>query len=175
MSKITKKEPFYNFLKKGELLVVPYIPLCGNQESAFWLAKDFIKAEPGKAVAFFSLNKTVEQIACIFIAITSGVSISKLITGKVTSEEFARISEYMSAINALPLYVDDMHVRNLTRLQNKVKQLAVKVDLGLVIVDCLQSIGASTTKEAQEGLSELAKELDISVAVFPSHKIANDI
>ena len=62
---------------------------------------------PGAGVAFFSLEMSADQLATRILAEQAEISSEKLRSGKLSREEFQRLSFASQELTDLPLYIDD--------------------------------------------------------------------
>ena len=127
---------------------------------------------PGAATAFFSLEMSADQLATRILAETAEISSEKLRSGRLSKEEFQRLSFASQELNELPLYIDDTPGLTIGALRTRARRLKRRHDIGLVIVDYLQLLQGSgrandnrvnEISEISRGLKTLAKELHVPV------------
>ena len=127
---------------------------------------------PGAATAFFSLEMSADQLATRILAETAEISSEKLRSGKLSKEEFQRLSFASQELNELPLYIDDTPGLTIGALRTRARRLKRRHDIGLIIVDYLQLLQGSgrandnrvnEISEISRGLKTLAKELHVPV------------
>jgi len=126
----------------------------------------------GAAVAFFSLEMSADQLATRILAEQSGISSEALRMGKISREDFQRLSYASQRLAELPLFIDDTPALTIAALRTRARRLKRKHDIGLIVVDYLQLLqgsGRSTDNRVNEiseisrGLKTLAKELSVPV------------
>ena len=125
---------------------------------------------PGAGVAFFSLEMSADQLATRILAEQAEISSEKLRSGKLSREEFQRLSFASQELTDLPLYIDDTPALTIGALRTR--RLKRRHNIGLVIVDYLQLLQGSgrasdnrvnEISEISRGLKTLAKELHVPV------------
>ncbi|MCL4382348.1 DnaB-like helicase C-terminal domain-containing protein [Patescibacteria group bacterium] len=95
----------------------------------------------------------------------------KLKTGKLTDEDFGKLSEAMGQLAEAPLYIDDTPGANILEIRTKARRLQVQQNVQLLVVDYLQLIdsGRRFDNRVQEvslisaALKNLARELKVPV------------
>ncbi len=125
----------------------------------------------GGVVGFFSLEMSSDQLAARILSEQSNIPSDAMRRGKLTNEEFERLTACATNLYKLPLYIDDTPGMSISMLRTRAKRLKREKGLGLVIVDYLQLMtGTNRTdnrvqeiSEITRGLKTLAKELRIPV------------
>ena len=138
---------------------------------ALWQAEQY-----GKAVAFFSLEMTadelVERLACILMGIAS----EKLDNpGEMTSEEWTLLSEGVRRIRQMRIAIDDSSGLTVREMRARAIRMHKKIKggLGLIVMDYLQLAETSGFESREQGIAavsrgvkNLAKELDVPFMVL---------
>ncbi|RXZ64481.1 replicative DNA helicase [Pelagerythrobacter rhizovicinus] len=126
----------------------------------------------GAGVALFSLEMSADQLATRILAEQAGISSEALRMGKISRDEFQKLSFASQRLAELPLFIDDTPALTIAALRTRARRLKRKHDIGLVIVDYLQLLQGSgrandnrvnEISEISRGLKTLAKELDVPV------------
>ena len=126
----------------------------------------------GAAVAFFSLEMSADQLATRILAEQSGISSEALRMGKISRDDFQRLSFASQQLAELPLYIDDTPALSIAALRARARRLKRRHDIGLVVVDYLQLLQGTgrandnrvnEISEISRGLKTLAKELSVPV------------
>lgn len=136
--------------------------------------KDGIEPEKsvGAPVAFFSLEMSADQLATRILAEQAEISSERLRMGKISHEDFQRISFASQRLAELPLYIDDTPALSIAALRTRARRLKRRHDIGLVVVDYLQLLQGTgrandnrvnEISEISRGLKTLAKELSVPV------------
>ena len=126
----------------------------------------------GAPVAFFSLEMSADQLATRILAEQAEISSERLRAGKISHEDFQRISFASQRLAELPLYIDDTPALSIAALRTRARRLKRRHDIGLVVVDYLQLLQGTgrandnrvnEISEISRGLKTLAKELAVPV------------
>lgn len=133
---------------------------------------DGIEKSVGAAVVFFSLEMSSDQLATRILAEQAEISSEALRMGKISRDDFQKLSFASQRLAELPLYIDDTPALTIAALRTRARRLKRRHDIGLIIVDYLQLLqgsGRATDNRVNEiseisrGLKTLAKELDVPV------------
>ncbi|MGB7654709.1 MAG: DnaB-like helicase C-terminal domain-containing protein, partial [Novosphingobium sp.] len=126
----------------------------------------------GAPVAFFSLEMSADQLATRILAEQAEISSERLRSGKISHEDFQRISFASQRLAELPLYIDDTPALTIGALRTRARRMKRRHDIGLIVVDYLQLLQGSgrandnrvnEISEISRGLKTLAKELQVPV------------
>ena len=159
-----------NGLNKSDLLLVAARPAMGKSAFALNLGLNVAKKYK-KTVAIFNLEMSREQLAMRLLANESFVELQKLATGKLSEEEWTKVSMAASALSQTDIRIDDNPSVTVAEINAKLRRLD---NLGLVIIDYLQLMQSSGYGKAGENrvqvvgdisrsLKIMAKELNIPV------------
>ncbi|MFN4039894.1 MAG: replicative DNA helicase, partial [Erythrobacter sp.] len=126
----------------------------------------------GAPVAFFSLEMSADQLATRILAEQAEISSEALRSGKMSREDFQKLSFASQRLAELPLFIDDTPALTIASLRTRSRRLKRRHDIGLIIVDYLQLLQGSgrgndnrvnEISEISRGLKTLAKELSVPV------------
>jgi replicative DNA helicase len=126
----------------------------------------------GGPVAFFSLEMSADQLATRILAEQAEITSESLRSGKITRDEFQKLSFASQRLSELPLFIDDTPALTISALRTRARRLKRRHDIGLIVVDYLQLLQGSgrandnrvnEISEISRGLKTLAKELDLPV------------
>lgn len=161
-------------LQRSDLIVLAARPSIGKTAFAINLA--YRVAKQGIPVGIFSLEMSIDQVVDRLIAVSAGVSLSKLRTGHLShqegSDDFLRITMACDELRTLPIFIDDAPSPNILQMRTMTRRLQAEQDgLGLLIVDYLQLMSSRKSydspvqqvTEISRGLKGLAKELNIPI------------
>ena len=159
-----------NGLNKSDLLLVAARPAMGKSAFALNIALNVARTYK-KTVAIFNLEMSREQLVMRLLANESWVDSKKLATGKLTDEEWSKISLGAAALSQTDIRIDDNPSITVAEMNAKLRRLD---NLGLVIIDYLQlmqSSGYGKTNENRvqvvgdisRSLKIMAKELNVPV------------
>lgn len=157
-------------LQPGDLIVIAGRPSMGKTTLAINIAEN---AAIGKGVpaAVFSMEMSAEQLTLRMISSLGRVNQSHLRTGQCSDEDWSRINSAVAQLSSAPIFVDETPALTPTELRARARRLKRERGLGLVVVDYLQLMQVSGTKENRateiseisRGLKALAKELSVPV------------
>jgi len=129
-----------------------------------------------KSALFFSSEMLKDQLAMEFIALKSDkVTMRQIGKGSLNLEKWENIIDAVRTLSALPIYIDDTLDITDMDIRTKIENLRKKSDLGLIIIDSLQSIKADNkrkitsddeTKKISDMLKQIAEEFQIPIIVF---------
>ena len=159
-----------NGLNKSDLLLLAARPAMGKTAFALNLALNVAK-KYDKTVAIFSLEMSREQLAMRLLSIESFVDGQKMATGKLTDEEWTKISMASGVLSQTDIRVDDNASITVAEMNAKCRRLD---NLGLVVIDYLQLMNGSgygrnsdnrvtVVSEISRSLKIMAKELNVPV------------
>ena len=126
----------------------------------------------GAGAALFSLEMSADQLATRILAEQAAISSEALRMGKISRDDFQKLSFASQRLAELPLYIDDTPALTIAGLRTRARRLKRKHNIGLVVVDYLQLLQGSgrasdnrvnEISEISRGLKTLAKELDLPV------------
>ena len=159
-----------NGLNKSDLILVAARPAMGK--SAFTLnIGSYVAKKYNKTVAIFNLEMSREQLVMRILASESFVELGKLTTGKLSEDEWTKVSMAASALSQTDIRIDDNPSITVAEMNAKLRRLD---NLGLVIIDYLQLMQGSGYGKSSENrvqvvgdisrsLKIMAKELNIPV------------
>ncbi len=157
----------------GDLIVLAARPSMGKTALAINIA-EHVALREGLPVAVFSMEMGAAQLAVRIVGSIGRIDQSHLRTGKLTDEEWPRLTEAIEKLRNISLHIDESAGLTSTELRANARRLARQCGkLGLIVVDYLQlmsgSGGSSEENRATElgeisrGLKMLAKELQCPV------------
>jgi len=157
-------------LQKANLIILAARPSIGKTTLALDIARH-VAVEGKVPVGIFSLEMSKDEIIDKIMCVQGGVDLWKLRTGKLSDDDFARISHAMATLSEAPLYIDDAASNNVMQMRTMARRLQAEHGLGLLVIDYLQLMqGAgrveSRTQEVGEisrSLKGLARELNIPI------------
>ncbi|MBI5464979.1 replicative DNA helicase, partial [Candidatus Gottesmanbacteria bacterium] len=122
-------------------------------------------------VGFFSLEMSKEELVDRLLVAQADVDAWRLKTGRLTDEDFAKLSTAMGELAEAPLFIDDTPGANILEIRTKARRLQVQQGVKLLIVDYLQLVdaGRKFDNRVQEvslisaSIKNLARELKIPV------------
>ncbi len=159
-----------NGLNKSDLLLVAARPAMGKSAFALNIGVNVAK-KYNKTVAIFNLEMSREQLAMRLLANESFIELQKLVTGKLSEEEWVKLGMASSALSQTDIRIDDNPSLTVADINAKCRRLD---NLGLVIIDYLQLMQGSgngknsdnrvtVVSDISRSLKIMAKELNVPV------------
>lgn len=155
--------------QRSNLIILAARPGIGKTAMALNIAQD-IAVKQGKPVGIFSLEMSKEELVDRLLVAQADIDAWKLKTGKLSEDDFTRLSDAMGELADAPLYIDDTPALTVLEMRTKARRLQVERGLDLLIVDYLQLAQGKTkdnrvqeVSEISQGLKNLARELKIPV------------
>lgn len=156
-------------MQDSNLLILAARP--GMGKTAFSLnIVQYAAAVSKVPVGYFSLEMSKEELVDRMLVSQADIDAWRLKTGKLTQDDFGKLSEAMGVLAEAPLYIDDTPGMSILEMRTKARRLKAEHDLGLVVVDYLQLVKGRTmdnrvqeVAEISQGLKNLARELKVPV------------
>ena len=169
---------FYDFdrmtsgMQAGDLIVLAARPSMGKTALAINIA-EHVAMNEGLPVAVFSMEMGASQLAVRIVGSMGRIDQGHLRTGKLTDEEWPRLTEAIERLRQVSLFIDETPGLTPSELRANARRLARQCGkLGLIVVDYLQLMSGSKSDgenratelgEISRGLKMLAKELQCPV------------
>ena len=169
-------------LNQSDLILLAARPGMGKTSMALNILLHAGKFS-GKTVVFFSLEMSREQLAMRLIAGESFVDNKKLVTGKLSEEDWEKIAAASAALNRTQILIDDNPALSVADMNAKCRRVD---NLGLVVIDYLQlmqsaggrSYAGENRQQAVADISRalkiMAKELRVPVLCLSQLSRANE-
>jgi replicative DNA helicase len=158
-------------LQPGDLIVVAGRPSMGKTALAVNMGEN-VALTAGLPVAVFSMEMGATQLALRMIGSVGRLDQHKLRTGRLAADDWDKLSTALGRLNEAPIVIDETPALNAIEVRSRARRLMKQYGkLGLVIVDYIQLMQASTTgenrateiSEISRALKSLAKELKVPV------------
>jgi replicative DNA helicase len=160
-------------LQPGDLVIVAGRPSMGKTAFALNIAEHVaLHPSVGLPVAIFSMEMSASQLAMRMLSSMAKVDQTRLRTGRLTDEEWGRLTDEIARLNEARIHVDETAALNALELRARARRMKREYGkLGLVVVDYLQLMSSSSQgenrateiSEISRSLKALAKELDVPV------------
>lgn len=148
-------------LQRGNLIYVAGRPASGKTSYAMNIASH-VGGKLKLPVAIFGFEMTKEENTKRFLSVESHVELGKIISGKLSSEEWIRYREAVSRLqNEYNIYIDDNTANSVNSIHSACRSLTAQTgELGLVIVDYIQLMDEPGFKsgERQLELSQISRK-----------------
>ena len=151
-----------NGLNKSDLFLIAARPAMGKTAFALNLALNVAK-KYNKTVACFSLEMSREQLVMRLLANESFVELGKLLTGKLTDEEWTKLAMASASLSQTDLRVDDNPSITVAEINAKCRRLD---NLGLVVIDYLQLMQGSGYGKASDNRVNVVSDISRSLKIM---------
>lgn len=159
-------------LQSSDLIIVAGRPSMGKTTFAMNIAEN-AAISGDYPVAVFSMEMPADQLAMRMIASLGRIELQKLRTGKLSEQDWPRITSAISLLNSKRnLFIDDTPALTPTDVRARARRLKREHGgIGLIVIDYLQLMRLATTAENKateiaeisRSLKALAKELDVPI------------
>ena len=170
-------------LNNSDLILLAARPGMGKTSMALNVLLDAGK-KSGKKVAFFSLEMSREQLALRLISSECFVDNKKLVTGKLTDEDWESVAAAADSLNRSTILIDDNSGVTVADILAKCRRVE---NLGLIVIDYLQLMQSAGGKSGNRGenrqqivsdisrsLKIMAKDLNVPVLCLSQLSRANE-
>ena len=151
-----------NGLNKSDLFLIAARPAMGKTAFALNLALNVAK-KYNKTVACFSLEMSREQLTMRLLANESFVELGKLLTGKLSEEEWTKLAMASAALSQTDLRVDDKPSITVAEINAKCRRLD---NLGLVVIVYLQLMQGSGYGKASDNRVNVVSDISRSLKIM---------
>ena len=148
-------------LNKSDLILLAARPGMGKTSFALNLLLHAGKFS-GKTVVFFSLEMSREQLCMRLISNEAFVDNKKLVTGRLTDEDWDKVALAAAALGRSKILIDDNPSLSVADMNAKCRRVE---DLGLVVIDYLQLMQSAGGKQKYAGENRQQVVSDISRAL----------
>jgi len=160
-------------LQPGDMIVLAARPSMGKTAFAVNIA-EHVALNEGLPVAVFSMEMGASQLAVRIVGSIGRIDQGHLRTGKLTDEEWPRLTEAIEKLRNISLHIDETPGLSVSELRANARRLSRTCGkLGLIVVDYIQLMSVSSGMDSENratavgeisrGLKMLAKELQCPV------------
>lgn len=157
-------------MQDGNLIILAARPGTGKTAMLLNMAQ-FVTVKEKVPTGIFSLEMSKEELVDRLLVSQADIEAWRLKTGKLTDDDFTRLSDAMGELAEAPLYIDDTPGMNIVEMRTKARRLQVEHGVKLIMVDYLQlcDAGRKFDNRVQEvsiisqNLKNLARELHVPV------------
>lgn len=158
--------------QSSDLVIIAARPSMGKTAFVLTLARN-IAVEHNRAVAFFSLEMSAEQLMTRLFIGESELDSDKIKNGRLDPDEWNHLTTSIKAIEACQMFIDDTPALSIFEFRSKVRRLKMQYNIEIIIIDYLQlmTVGTSSGVGSREqevamisrSLKAIAKELDVPI------------
>lgn len=161
-------------LQKSDLIILGGRPSLGKTSLAMDIARNVALKEK-VPVGIFSIEMSKDQVVDRLISAESTVDLWKIRTGRLSTDEdindFTLIQDSLSRLSEAPIFIDDAASPTVMQIRTMARRLQAETNLGLIIVDYIQLINPSLSREStvqqyseiSRSLKALSRELNVPV------------
>lgn len=157
-------------LNRSDLILLAARPGMGKTSFALNIAR-YVASKAKMRVAFFSLEMTKEQLVSRLLSTEGLIEGTKLRSGKLNNDEWARLMEASEILSRANMYLDETTMLTVPAMKAKLRRLK---DVDLVVIDYLQLMGSTLRTENlvqivgenTRALKSMAKELNVPVILL---------
>ena len=160
--------------QEGNLVILAARPSMGKSALGLGMAAN-LAVRKNVPVALFTLEMSKSEVTQRLMCSEAKVESQRLRTGKLSADDWPRLTAACDKLAKAPIYVDDSGGITMMEIRSKARRLKSKhPDLGLLIVDYLQLMtsGMSPENRVQEvsqisrSLKVLARDLDVPIVAL---------
>lgn len=157
-------------MQASNLLILAARPGTGKTAMAMNIAQQI--AVDGKTpIGIFSLEMSQEELVDRLLVGQADVDAWRLKTGKLSEQDFTKLSEAMGQLADAPIFIDDTPGITISEMRTKARRLQLEHNVGLIVVDYLQLVNPGRKAESRvqevsivsQSLKNLARELKIPI------------
>lgn len=158
-------------LHASDMIIIAGRPAMGKTTLALNIA-EHVAVDCKLPVAIFSMEMPGTQLATRFISSIGRIDQTKLRTGRLTDDDWQRLTSAMGRLYDAPIFIDETGGLNPIDLRARCRRLARQCGkLGLIVIDYLQLMTgvrdsdnrASELSDISRSVKSLAKELDVPI------------
>ena len=151
-----------NGLNKSDLVLVAARPAMGKSAFALNLGMNVAKKYK-KTVAIFNLEMSKVQLVMRLLASESFIELQKLVTGKLSEEEWSKLCMASAALSQTDIRIDDNPSVTVADINAKCRRLD---NLGLVVIDYLQLMQGSGYGKASDNRVNVVSDISRSLKIM---------
>lgn len=160
-SGFTELDKLTQGFQKSDLIIIAGRPSMGKTALSLNIALNCIKISR-LPVLFCSLEMSKEQILYRLLSSETGINQTKLRSGKLTQNDWIKLTKMMRIIAKLPFFIDDTSNLSIQEIRSKIKTIVLEqTQLGLIVVDYLQLMQSLDFKQGNrvQELSQITRYL----------------
>lgn len=147
-------------LQKSDLVVIAARPAMGKTSLAVNIA-EHVGIELNKPVLVFSLEMSKEQLTDRIICSQKTIDSQNYKTGNITDDELNRLIEPMDKLINSNLNIDDTANIKVSQIASKCRKMKKSKGLSLVVIDYIQLLMGDKSKDKNQEVSEMSRQLKI--------------
>lgn len=160
-------------LQRSDLIIIAGRPSMGKTAFALNIAQN-AALDSGVPVAVFSLEMSKEQLSMRMLSSEARVDSQRLRRGFLGETDWPKLTTAAGRLSEAPIYIDDTPAIQVLEMKAKARRLKAEAGLGMIVVDYIQLMRSSHSRESREqeiseisrSLKALAKELNVPVVAL---------
>ncbi len=171
-------------LQPSDLILIAARPSMGKTAFVLNIAQH-IGIKEKKAVAFFSLEMSKEQLVQRMLCAESTIDSQRLRIGELEANDWTKLVSGADRLSAAPIFIDDTSGITVMEMRSKARRLKIEFDLQLIIIDYLQLMQGSSksgkgSENRQQEISEISRSLkglarEIGVPVIALSQLSRSV
>ncbi len=156
-------------MQRSNLIILAARPGVGKTSFALNIAQHLAVKEK-RSVGMFSLEMSKEELVDRLLVAQADIDAWKLKAGKLSEDDFTKLSIAMGQLAEAPIYIDDTPALSVLEMRTKARRLQVEHGIDLLIIDYLQLARSRNLEnrvqevsEISQGFKNIARELKIPV------------
>ncbi len=157
-------------LQKSDLIIIAGRPSMGKSALAVSMAEN-ASLNFRKAVAFFSLEMSKEQLVQRMLCSLARVDAHKVRSGFLSPSDWPKLTAAAGKLSQTKIFIDDTPAISVLELRAKARRLKANYDIDLIVLDYLQLMRSTMRADSRQqeiseisrSLKSLARELSIPV------------
>jgi replicative DNA helicase len=149
--------------QRGDMIVIAARPSIGK--TAFVLNTLTAAAQAGQIGALFSLEMKLGQLEHRLLASLAGISLTRLVSGYLSEEDFARIGSAAATLGTLPIYINDRSAVTFWDIRAACRRLKHEAGaLDLVVIDYIQLMRPDDSRRYEnrtQAVTEMSRQLKL--------------
>jgi replicative DNA helicase len=140
----------------GNFIIVAARPAMGKTSMALTMAAAAAK-DVQKPIAIFSLEMTNEELVSRLLCSEARINAQDLRKGNIKDHEWQKISDGMSVLSQVPIFIDDSGSITVTEIRSRCRRLQSAEGLSAVFIDYLQLLRPGSMTRSQNRNDELSE------------------
>jgi len=157
-------------MQDSNLIILAARPGTGKTAMILNIAQ-YVAVHDKIPVGIFSLEMSKEELVDRLLVSQADIDAWKLKTGKLSDDDFTKLSDAMGQLAEAPIYIDDTPGVSILEMRTKARRLQMEFGVKLIIIDYLQLAdpGRRSDSRVQEvsmisqSFKNLARELNVPV------------
>lgn len=152
----------------------------GMGKTAFLVQQVVDIASQGKPVGVFSLEMSAEQITARIITNYTEIPNSSILRNGLREDEVLKFSSLKEDLMNLKIHIDDTPSISIQNLRIKAKMMKLKHKIEILFVDYLQLITNEKSKNREQEISSISRELkaiakDLNIPVIALSQLSRNV